>query len=215
MNDTTLKQLVIDELKFEPSIDASDIGVAVENGIVTLSGHVSSFAHKAKVEEIVIRVRGVKGFAEEIEVRYPGEKSTADDVLARRAVDQIHWNAFIPDEAIKVKVQKGHVTLAGEVQWQYQKDRAYQAIREMDGITGITNSVKVAPRATATDVKNRIENALKRSAELEADDIKVTVMDGKVNLEGKVKAWPDRGIAERAAWSAPGVRQVEDHLRVA
>lgn len=215
MNDNMLKQLVIDELEFEPSIDAADIGVAVEGGIVTLSGHVASYAQKAKVEEVVTCVRGVKGFAEEIEVRYPGEKSTADDVLAKRAVDLLHWNAFIPDDAIKVKVQKGYLTLTGQVEWQYQKDSAYRAVRDIYGIKGVTNNVTVTPRASASDVKARIENALKRSAELEADSIKVTVLDGKVSLEGSVKAWPDRGIAERAAWAAPGVNQVEDHLRIA
>ncbi len=215
MSDITLKQLINDELEFEPSIDAADIGVAVENGIVTLTGHVPTYGQKTKIEEIVSRLKGARGLAEEIEVRPAGSKSTADDVLAKRAADLIHWNAFVPAEAIKVKVQKGYVTLTGAVEWQYQKDSAYRAVRDMQGITGVYNQIAVTPRATSVDVKSRIENALKRNAEVEADGIKVKVADGKVTLEGKVKVWSDRYVAERAAWSAPGVKQVEDHLGIA
>ena len=215
MSDLNLKQLINDELEFEPSIDAADIGVAVESGIVTLTGHVPTYAQKAKIEDIVSRLKGVRGFAEEIEVRPVGAKSTADDVLAKRAADLVHWNAFIPADAVKVKVQKGYVTLTGTVEWQYQKDSAYRAVRDMQGITGIHNQITVAPRPTSVDVKTRIENALRRNAEVEADAIRVRVADGKVILEGKVKAWSDRYIAERAAWAAPGVKQVEDHLGIA
>lgn len=215
MQDKALKQLINDELEFEPSIDAADIGVAVENGIVTLSGHVRTFAQKAKIEEIVGRVRGVRGYAEEIEVRFVGAQSTADDVLAQRAADLIHWNAFVPDEAVKVKVQKGYVTLTGAVEWQYQKDSAYRAIRDMEDITGIYNSIELRPQATSADIKSRIEAALKRNAELEADAIKVNVSNGNVVLEGKIKTLWERNVAERAAWAAPGVKQVEDHLSVA
>lgn len=215
MTDMTLKQRIEDELDFEPSVDAADIGVAVENGIVTLSGHVPTYGQKAKVEEIVGRLKGVRGFAEEIEVRPVGTKSTADDVLANRAADLIRWNAFVPDEAVKVKVQKGYVTLTGSVEWQYQKDSAYRAVRDMQDITGVYNQIAVAPHATTVDVRSRIEQALKRNAEVEAEGIKVKVADGKVTLEGKVNAWSDRYIAERAAWAAPGVRQVEDHLGLA
>ena len=212
MTDMTLKQLIEDELEFEPSVDAADIGVAVENGIVTLSGHVPTYGQKAKVEEIVSRLKGVRGLAEAIEVRPVGTRSTADDVLAKRAADLIRWNAFVPEEAVKVKVQKGYVTLTGSVEWQYQKDSAYRAVRDMQDITGVYNQITVTPRASAVDVKSRIEDALKRNAEVEAEKIKVKVAGGKVTLEGKVKAWSDRYIAERAAWAAPGVKQVEDHL---
>lgn len=215
MTDMTLKQRIEDELDFEPSVDAADIGVAVENGIVTLSGHVPTYGQKAKVEEIVGRLKGVRGFAEEIEVRPVGTKSTADDVLANRAADLIRWNAFVPDEAVKVKVQKGYVTLTGSVEWQYQKDSAYRAVRDMQDITGVYNQIAVTPHATTVDVRSRIEQALKRNAEVEAEGIKVKVADGKVTLEGKVNAWSDRYTAERAAWAAPGVRQVEDHLGLA
>lgn len=214
MNDITLKQLINDELEFEPSIDAADIGVAVENGIVTLTGHVPHYGQKSKIEEIVSRIKGVRGFAEEIEVRPIGAKSTADDVLAKRAADLIHWNAFVPDDMVKVKVQKGYVSLTGTVEWQYQKDSAYRAVRDMQGITGVNNQIVLTPQAMAVDVKARIENALKRNAQVEAEGIKVKVTGGKVTLEGKVKAWSERYIAERAAWAAPGVNQVDDRLTI-
>ena len=214
MDDKSLKRLIDDELDFEPSIDAADIGVTVENGIVTLSGHVPNYAQKTKVEEIVGRIKGVRGYAEEIEVRFPGERHMADDLLAERAADLIKWNAMVPPDAVKVKVQKGYMTLTGAVEWQYQKDSAYRAVSQMDGLVGVYNRIELRPRVSASDVKTRIEDALKRNAELEADAIKVNVADGKVTLEGKVKAWWERGIAERAAWAAPGVKQVEDHLRI-
>jgi osmotically-inducible protein OsmY len=214
MDDKALKKLIEEELEFEPSIDAADIGVAVEAGIVTLSGHVPSYAQKTKIEDVVGRIKGVRGFAEEIEVRFPGQQSTADDVLAKRAADLIRWNAFVPENAIKVKVQKGYVTLTGTVEWQYQKERAYQAVADMGGIVGVYNRVDLKPRPSAGDVKSRIEQALKRNAELEADAIKVNVNDGTVTLEGKIKSWSERSIAERAAWAAPGVRQVDDRLSI-
>lgn len=214
MDDKSLKKLIDEELDFEPSIDAADIGVTVENGIVTLSGHVPNYAQKTKIEEIVGRIKGVRGYAEEIEVRFPGERHMADDVLAARAADLIKWNAIVPPDAVKVKVQKGYMTLTGSVEWQYQKDSAYRAVSQMDGLVGVYNRIELRPRVSASDVKTRIEDALKRNAELEADAIKVNVADGKVTLEGKVKAWWERGIAERAAWAAPGVKQVEDHLRI-
>ena len=214
MDDKSLKKLIDEELDFEPSIDAADIGVTVENGIVTLSGHVPNYAQKTKIEEIVGRIKGVRGYAEEIEVRFPGERHMADDVLAARAADLIKWNAIVPPDAVKVKVQKGYMTLTGSVEWQYQKDSAYRAVSQMDGLVGVYNRIELRPRVSASDVKTRIEDALKRNAEVESEAIKVNVVDGKVTLEGKVKAWWERGIAERAAWAAPGVKQVEDHLRI-
>jgi osmotically-inducible protein OsmY len=214
MTDLAIKQRIEDELEFEPSITASNVGVSVENGIVTLTGHVPSFGQKARIEEIVSRIKGVRGFAEEIEVRYPGQQSTADDVLAKRALEAIRWNAFVPNDMVKVKVQKGFITLTGTAEWQFQKDAAFRAVRDMDGISGVYNLIELKPKPTVVDVKQRIENALKRDAELEAQAIRVQVADGKVTLEGKVKAWSERGIAERAAWAAPGVRQVEDHLSI-
>ncbi len=215
MNDGTLRQDIIDELDFEPSIEAADIGVAVENGIVTLTGHVPTYAQKMTVEDVVRRVKGVKGIAEEIEVRPYGSNRTADDEIAKRAVNTISWNTSVPDDAVQVKVQKGWLTLTGKVDWQYQKTAAADAVADLAGVTGVTNQIQIRPRASSFDVKKRIEDALKRNAELEAQAIHVNVLDGgKVRLEGRVHAWSERSAAERAAWSAPGVTVVEDRITI-
>ncbi|MEI5681792.1 BON domain-containing protein [Mesorhizobium sp. CCNWLW179-1] len=211
MNDSTVRQDILDELDFEPSIDAADIGVAVENGIVTLTGHVSTYAQKVTVEDVARRVKGVKGIAQEIEVRPFGTNRTADDEIAKRAVNSINWNTSIPDDAVQVKVQKGWVTLTGKVEWQYQKSAATDTVRDLAGVVGVSNQIEIKQRASALDVKKRIEDALKRNAKIEAQAIKVNILDGgKVTLEGRVHGWSERSAAERAAWSAPGVNTVED-----
>lgn len=215
MSDKLLRQNVIEELDFEPSIDAASIGVAVDNGIVTLSGHVGSYAQRTTAEKAVQRVRGVRGVVEEITVRLAGDTPPRDEDLAIRAVQMLDWSATVPKNAVQVQVNGGWVTLTGEVEWQYQKEEAYRSIRRLAGVSGIINTIAVTPKASAPLVLSKIEAALKRSAELEADAIKVTVKDAKVILEGKVNAWYERGLAENAAWSAPGVRAVEDRLTLA
>jgi osmotically-inducible protein OsmY len=215
MTDSSLRQDIIDELDFEPSIDAADIGVAVENGIVTLTGHVPTYSQKVTVEDVVRRVKGVKGIAEEIEVRPVGSNRTADDEIAKRAVNPRGWNTSIPSGTVQVKVQKGWVTLTGKVEWFYQKNAAANAVRDLAGVVGVTNQIEIKQHASATDVKKRIEDALKRYAEVEAQAIRVDVLDGgKVRLDGKVHAWSERSAAERAAWSAPGVTTVEDRIAI-
>lgn len=215
MDDSTLKQDIIDELDFEPSIDAADIGVAVASGVVTLTGHVPTYAQKSTVEDVVRRVKGVKGIAEEIEVRPFGTNRTADDEIAKRAINSIDWNTSVPDDAVQVKVQKGWVTLTGKVEWQYQKMAAADAIRDLAGVIGVQNDISVKAHASAFDVKQRIEGALKRSAEVEAQAIRVNVLDGgKVTLEGHVHDWSERSAASRAAWAAPGVNMVDDRLTI-
>lgn len=215
MTDSSLRQDIIDELDFEPSIDAADIGVAVENGIVTLTGHVPTYSQKVTVEDVVRRVKGVKGIAEEIEVRPVGSNRTADDEIAKRAVNTLGWNTSIPSGTVQVKVQKGWVALTGKVEWFYQKNAAANAVRDLAGVVGVTNQIEIKQHASATDVKKRIEDALKRYAEVEAQAIRVDVLDGgKVRLDGKVHAWSERSAAERAAWSAPGVTTVEDRIAI-
>lgn len=214
MNDNTLRQNIIDELEFEPSIDAANIGVAVSAGVATLTGHVPTYMQKASVESIVRRVKGVKGIAEEIEVRPFSANLTADDEIAKRAVSTIKWNTVVPDDAVNVQVEKGWITLRGAVEWQYQKEAAADAVQALSGVLGVTNRIEVKPRVSVADVKKRIEDALKRNAEVEAQKIKINVADGQVVLEGKVDAWSERQAAERAAWAAPGVRSVVDHLRI-
>jgi len=214
MQDTTLRQNILDELEFEPSIDAANIGVAVDDGIVTLTGHVSTYWEKTTAVNLVSRIKGVKGIADEIEVRPAGVHVTTDDEIAKRAVQSIEWNVSIPKDRVQVKVHQGWVTLTGQVEWQYQKIAAGDAVRGLAGVKGISNNIEVTPRPSVSDIKKRIEDALKRDAELEAQAIRVSVLDGKVTLEGKVKAWSERQTAERAAWSAPGVRAVEDRISI-
>ena len=214
MMDKNLRQDIIDALDFEPSIDSADIGVAVENGIVTLTGHVPTYSQKSKAESVVMHVKGVKGVAEEIEVRPYGSHKTADDEIAKRAINTISWNTSVPCNAVKVKVERGWVTLTGKVEWQYQKNAAANAVRDHAGVVGVSNLIEIAPRVQVTDVKKRIEDALKRDAALEANAIRVDVDRGNVTLVGRVKAWSERQAAERAAWSAPGVTHVEDRITV-
>jgi osmotically-inducible protein OsmY len=214
MNDKKLRLDIIDELDFEPSIDSADIGVSVEDGVVTLTGHVPTYAQRTTAENVVRRVKGVKGIAQEIEVRPFGKYATSDDDIAKRALNTLEWNSIVPKDAVQVKVQKGWVTLTGKVEWQYQKLGAGDAIQGLAGILGIINNIDVAPRASVPDVKKRIEDALKRQAEVHAQDINVRVTGAKVTLEGKVTAWAEKNVVERAAWSAPGVRAVEDDIIV-
>ncbi len=214
MKDLNVRNAILEELEWEPSISAEHIGVAVDDGVVTLSGHVKSYAEKMAAETAVRRVKGVRGIAEEIEVRFAGDKKTADDQIAKRALDVIEWASTIPQATVKIKVQQGIVTLAGEVDWYYQKDDAENAVRKLSGVRAVVNEIKIKQRPQAGDIKLKIEQALKRNADVEADSIKVAVFNGRVTLDGKVKAWYERDLAERTAWSAPGVTAVEDRIQI-
>jgi osmotically-inducible protein OsmY len=214
MSDKSLRQAIIDELDFDPAVDGAHIGVAVEDDVVTLTGHVGSYAEKIAAERAVKRVKGVRGIAEEIKVRYPSDKKTADDQIAKRALDILSWDMTVPRDRIQLKVQDGWVTLSGEVDWYFQKTDAENAVRRLSGVVGISNSIMVKPRVAADDVKSRIEKALKRSAELDSNSIKVTTSGGKVTLEGRVKAWYERDLAEKTAWAVPGVTLVEDRIQI-
>jgi osmotically-inducible protein OsmY len=212
MDDLSLRDYVLSELEFEPSVNAAHIGVAVDDGVVTLSGHVGSYAEKLAAEKIVQHLKSVRAIAEEIEVRLPSDRKTGDDQIAQRALDIIAWDTTIPDDKVMIKVQKGWITLSGEVDWYFQRNAAEAAVRKLSGVTGITNLIAIKPRVQAGDIKQRIEKALKRNAELEAENIRVVVSGGRVTLEGQVNAWHERAVAERAAWAAPGVVSVVDHL---
>jgi osmotically-inducible protein OsmY len=215
ISDLSLQQSVQDELEFEPSINGTHIGVAVEKGVVTLSGHVGSYAEKVAAEEAARRVKGVKAIAEEIEVRYPFEKKVADDEIANRAVNILRWTLPAPQDAIQIKVEDGWVTLTGEVDWQFQKTFAEADVRKLSGVVGVWNHIKIRPRVQPTDVKRKIEAALKRSAAVEAENIHVFVKDGgTIELSGKVRHRLERDMAENAAWSVAGVSAVEDRLEI-
>lgn len=215
MNDLDLRDLVLEELEFKPDINAASIGVTVQNGVVTLSGHVNSYAQKVSAERTVKAMKGVRGLAEEIEVRLNKLEGTADDTIASRALNIIAWSSDANVEGIQVTVQKGTVTLEGQLDWQYQKEVIEQAIWRLSGVVGVHNRITLKARADLVDIKRHIEDALKRSAEIEAGGIRVTVDGGVVKLEGKVHLLREREVVERAAWSVPGVSKVEDYLLIA
>ena len=213
MSELQLRQDVVDELEFEPSVDAAHIGVAVEKGVVTLTGHVASYAEKQAAIAAVRRVKGVRAIAEEIEVRYALDKKTSDDEIAQRAIDILGWDTMVPGDSIQVMVHNGWATLTGSVDWHYQKKQAEEDVRKLSGVRGVTNTIEIKPSIQAEDVKRKIEEALKRNAEIEASAIRVTVHErNKVLLEGKVGSWDERNAVENAAWSAPGVKSVEDRM---
>lgn len=215
MSDKQLRQDVIDELDFEPSIDAADIGVTCENGVITLSGHVPSYTQKVAAERAAWRVKGVRAIAQEIQVRFAAAKKTNDDEIAQRALNILAWSSPSPHDAVHVKVQDGWVTLTGEVRWNYQREAAEASVRRLSGVLGVTNAIALTPAAIPADVEERIRNALRRQAEIEAARIRIVVDDGgTVSIEGDVDNWEERRAVERAAWSTPGVRMVEDHLRI-
>jgi osmotically-inducible protein OsmY len=212
--DLQLQQRVIDALEFEPSVDAAHVGVSARDGVVTLSGHVSSYAEKFAAERAARQVKGVKAVAEEIEVRLPSDKKLADDEIAARSLRLLHWDVAIPDDRISVKVEHGIVTLSGNVDWDYQRIEAEYDVRKLSGVRSVINDITVRPKPHAADVHDKIRAAMARNAVLDADKITVSVSGGRVTLGGKVSAWVEREAAERAAWSAPGVIEVEDKIEL-
>lgn len=213
-SDSQLQRDVLDELAWEPSIDHADIGVAVTDGVVTLSGFVKSYPQKVAAEKATRRVAGVKAIAEEIKVRFASDPKTADHEIAKRILDMFSWNVSIPDDKIAVKVEHGWVTLSGTVDWHYQSDEARKVAGKVNGVIGVSNLIDLRKLPTSGDVKDRIVAAFKRNADLDAASVTVFTDGGKVTLGGRVRAWNERQIAERAAWAAPGVTRVEDNIVV-
>jgi osmotically-inducible protein OsmY len=214
ISDLQLRQDVLEELDFEPAVDAAHIGVAVHTGVVSLSGFVASYAEKLAAEHAVRRVKGVRAIAEEVEVRLPSDKKTADDEIARRAIDILRWWVGVPAERIGVTVEKGIVTLTGDVDAAFQKADAKAAIHKLSGVVGITNLIRVGSPVDVGAVRQKIEKALQRSAQLDAARITVETTGGRVVLRGKVSAWHERNLAEEAAWAAPGVTTVDNRIQI-
>lgn len=216
MSDLMLRENVLSELDYEPSLDASNIAVMAKDGVVTLTGHVASYAEKFAAERATWRVHGVKAIAQKLEVELPGSKKLSDDDIARRAVNILAWDVLAPSDGIHVKVSGGWVTLTGAVPWNYQREAVEADIRKLSGVRGVSNNILVEPHVHAVDVRKSIVDALKRHAEVEAERINVDVRpDGTVAIDGRVDDWDERQAVERAAWSAPGVRSVENRVRIA
>ena len=214
MSDGNLQQAVIDELEWEPSVNAADIGVTTKEGVVTLRGRVGTYAEKLAAEKAAGRVTGVKAVAEELEVRWLFDPPDDGDI-AQAAIQALSWDVEVPKDSVTVKVEKGLVTLAGTVDSYFQSNAAVKAVAKLRGVRRVSNEIAIRPPVAASEVKSKIKAAFSRNAQIDADKIDVTTDGGKVTLTGKVDSWQERRVAEHTAWSAPGVERVDDRLTVA
>ena len=214
-HDDQLQKAVLAELHWEPSITAAHIGVAADNGTVTLTGHVTSYGQKHAAEMATGRVKGVRAIAEEIEVRLPFEINRDDADIATAAANRLAWDTGTPRDAVKIKVEQGRVTLTGQVDWHFQKEAAEREIRNLMGVLGVTNQVTIKPRVDTAHLQDDIQLALHRSIFFQPENVHVTAQDGRVKLTGTVYSWQERQTAASTAWAARGATSVENDLIVA
>jgi osmotically-inducible protein OsmY len=214
--DQDIQRDVLDELKWEPRLQPNEIGVTVEEGVVALSGWVDNYAKKWAAERAAHRVNRVRAVANDIEVRLPTSAERTDPDIALAATRALEWDAFVPIENLDVTVSDGWVVLRGEVEWEYQKRAAERSVHRLTSVRGVTNGITVRPRSRPSpdDLKHRVETALVRSVETDAERIKIQVQGDAVILEGTVRSWLEREEAERVAWSAPGITTVHNHITV-
>jgi osmotically-inducible protein OsmY len=212
--DADIKRDVEDELRSDPDIDATNMAVALKDSVVTLTGFVRSFRQRRRAEEDVKRVAGVHGVVNNIEVRLPIIHRRPDPDIARDAAEAIKRELPYSWEEIKVTVDRGLITLEGEVQWGYQRERAEQAVQKLRGVTGVINLIDVRPHVAPVEIKRKIENALRRAAEIDASRISVEANGSEAILRGTVRSWAEREQAERTAWNAPGVARVDNRIHI-
>jgi osmotically-inducible protein OsmY len=213
--DLDLQQRVLAELEWEPGVDATQIRVAVDRGAVTLAGTVASYAEKLDAERAVRRLAGIRALVSNLEVRPQLALVRTDTGVGRAVTQALEWNVAVPHERIRARVKDGEVTLEGQVPFQFQRAAAESAVTHLPGVKGVHNLITIRAGVSASDVKSRIEAALRRSAEIDARSVQVEIQGGTVTLRGQVRSWAERKEAERAAWAAPGVCEVRDELEVA